>query len=146
MKRWVSVLVLGAGAMYSGAVLADEVKVAVAANFKGTIERIGKEIEKDLTSVANAARQLANDRFVLDWVERGMPKEQESILINQLKDMTSQYGLVTASFADRQSAAYYNQDGFLRILNHEQDNWFYDYTKSRQDLMLSIFRESNGEV
>ena len=93
-----------------------------------------------------AARQLANDRFVLDWVERGMPKEQESILINQLKDMTSQYGLVTASFADRQSAAYYNQDGFLRILNHEQDNWFYDYTKSRQDLMLSIFRESNGEV
>ncbi|MBS4635264.1 methyl-accepting chemotaxis protein [Aeromonas caviae] len=109
-------------------------------------QRIGKEIEKDLTSVANAARQLANDRFVLDWVERGMPKEQESILINQLKDMTSQYGLVTASFADRQSAAYYNQDGFLRILNHEQDNWFYDYTKSRQDLMLSIFRESNGEV
>ena len=109
-------------------------------------QRIGKEIEKDLTSVANAARQLANDRFVLDWVERGMPKEQESILINQLKDMAAQYGLVTASFADRQSAAYYNQDGFLRILNHEQDNWFYDYTKSRQDLMLSIFRESNGEV
>jgi len=109
-------------------------------------QRIGKEIEKDLTSVANAARQLANDRFVLDWVERGMPKEQESILINQLKDMTSQYGLVTASFADRQSAAYYNQDGFLRILNHDQDNWFYDYTKSRQDLMLSIFRETNGEV
>ncbi len=34
-------------------------------------QRIGKEIEKDLTSVANAARQLANDRFVLDWVERG---------------------------------------------------------------------------
>ncbi|MCO4203810.1 methyl-accepting chemotaxis protein [Aeromonas taiwanensis] len=109
-------------------------------------QRIGKEIEKDLTSVANAARQLANDRFVLDWVERGMPKEQEAILINQLKDMTSQYGLVTASFADRQSAAYYNQDGFLRILNHDQDNWFYDYTKSGQDLMLSIFRETNGEV
>ncbi|MFQ2093965.1 methyl-accepting chemotaxis protein [Aeromonas taiwanensis] len=109
-------------------------------------QRIGKEIEKDLTSVANAARQLANDRFVLDWVERGMPKEQEAILINQLKDMTSQYGLVTASFADRQSAAYYNQDGFLRILNHDQDSWFYDYTKSGQDLMLSIFRETNGEV
>ncbi|MFM9800972.1 methyl-accepting chemotaxis protein [Aeromonas dhakensis] len=109
-------------------------------------QRIGKEIEKDLTSVAGAARQLANDRFVLDWVARGMPKEQESILINQLKDMTSQYGLVTASFADRQSAAYYNQDGFLRNLTPEQDAWFYGYTKSPQDLMLSIFRESNGEV
>ncbi|HAT04144.1 MAG TPA: methyl-accepting chemotaxis protein [Aeromonas salmonicida] len=109
-------------------------------------QRIGKEIEKDLTSVANAARQLANDRFVLDWVARGMPKEQESILIDQLKDMAAQYGLVTASFADRQSAAYYNQDGFLRNLTPEQDAWFYGYTKSPQDLMLSIFRETNGEV
>ncbi len=109
-------------------------------------QRIGKEIEKDLTSVANAARQLANDRFVLDWVARGMPREQESILIDQLKDMTAQYGLVTASFADRQSAAYYNQDGFLRNLTPEQDAWFYGYTKSPQDLMLSIFRETNGEV
>ena len=109
-------------------------------------QRIGKEIEKDLTSVANAARQLANDRFVLDWVARGMPGEQESILIDQLKDMTAQYGLVTASFADRQSAAYYNQDGFLRNLTPEQDAWFYGYTKSPQDLMLSIFRETNGEV
>ncbi|EPU3917980.1 methyl-accepting chemotaxis protein [Aeromonas hydrophila] len=109
-------------------------------------QRIGKEIEKDLTSVAGAARQLANDRFVLDWVARGMPKEQESILIDQLKDMAAQYGLVTASFADRQSAAYYNQDGFLRNLTPEQDAWFYGYTKSQQDLMLSIFRESNGEV
>ncbi|HDX8357938.1 TPA: methyl-accepting chemotaxis protein [Aeromonas hydrophila] len=109
-------------------------------------QRIGKEIEKDLTSVAGAARQLANDRFVLDWVARGMPKEQETILIDQLKDMAAQYGLVTASFADRQSAAYYNQDGFLRNLTPEQDAWFYGYTKSQQDLMLSIFRESNGEV
>ncbi|ELI6430432.1 methyl-accepting chemotaxis protein [Aeromonas salmonicida subsp. salmonicida] len=109
-------------------------------------QRIGKEIEKDLTSVANAARQLANDHFVLDWVARGMPREQESILIDQLKDMTAQYDLVTASFADRQSAAYYNQDGFLRNLTPEQDAWFYGYTKSPQDLMLSIFRETNGEV
>ena len=109
-------------------------------------QRIGKDIEKDLNSVANAAKQLANDRFVLDWVARGMPKEQEDILISQLKDLTAQYGLVTASFADRQSAAYYNQDGFLRNLTQSQDAWFYDYTKSQQDLMLSIFREANGEM
>ncbi|MGY4026667.1 methyl-accepting chemotaxis protein [Aeromonas rivuli] len=109
-------------------------------------QRISKDIEKDLNSVANAAKQLANDRFVLDWVARGMPKEQESILIGQLKDLTAQYGLVTASFADRQSAAYYNQDGFLRNLTPEQDAWFYGYTKSSQDLMLSIFREANGEM
>ncbi|PTT56720.1 methyl-accepting chemotaxis protein [Aeromonas sp. HMWF015] len=109
-------------------------------------QRISKEIEQDLHGIAQAARQLATDRFILDWVERGMPKEQEPILINQLKDVANQYGLVTASFADRQTAAYYNQDGFLRNLTPTQDAWFYDYTKSQKEMTLSIFRESNGEV
>ncbi len=109
-------------------------------------QRISKEIEQDLHGIAQAARQLATDHFILDWVDRGMPKEQEPILINQLKDVANQYGLVTASFADRQSAAYYNQDGFLRNLTPTQDAWFYDYTKSQKEMTLSIFRESNGEV
>ncbi|WP_368170038.1 molybdate ABC transporter substrate-binding protein [Aeromonas sp. R4-3] len=45
MKKQLSVVLLGlfAGALHSGAARADEVRVAVAANFKGTIERIGKE-------------------------------------------------------------------------------------------------------
>lgn len=109
-------------------------------------QRISKEIEQDLNGIARAAQQLATDRFILDWVDRGMPKEQEPLLINQLKDVANQYGLVTASFADRQTAAYYNQDGFLRNLTPAQDAWFYDYTKSQKEMTLSIFRESTGEM
>jgi methyl-accepting chemotaxis protein len=109
-------------------------------------QRISKEIEQDLHGIARAAQQLATDRFILDWVDRGMPKEQEPLLINQLKDVANQYGLVTAAFADRQTAAYYNQDGFLRNLTPAQDAWFYDYTKSQKEMTLSIFRESNGQM
>ena len=45
MKKQLSVVLLGlfAGALHSGAARADDVRVAVAANFKGTLERIGKE-------------------------------------------------------------------------------------------------------
>ena len=45
MKPLLSVVIAGvcASALQAGAVQADEVKVAVAANFKSTIERIGKE-------------------------------------------------------------------------------------------------------
>ncbi len=45
MKPLLSVVIVGvcAATLHTGAVQADEVKVAVAANFKGTIERIGKE-------------------------------------------------------------------------------------------------------
>ncbi len=45
MKPLLSVVIAGvcAATLHTGVVQADEVKVAVAANFKGTIERIGKE-------------------------------------------------------------------------------------------------------
>ncbi|WP_148610858.1 methyl-accepting chemotaxis protein [Aeromonas sobria] len=110
-------------------------------------QRISKEIEQDLHGIAQAARQLATDRFILDWVDRGMPKEQEPILINQLKDVANQYGLVTASFADRQSAAYYNQDGFLRNMTPARDAWFFDYTQGQKAMAIRTYREkSNGEM
>ncbi|TNH88916.1 methyl-accepting chemotaxis protein [Aeromonas sobria] len=110
-------------------------------------QRISKEIEQDLHSIAQAAQQLATDRFILDWVDRGMPKEQEPILINQLKDVANQYGLVTASFADRQTAAYYNQDGFLRNMTPARDGWFFDYTQGQKAMAIRTYREkSNGEM
>ncbi|WP_033138113.1 methyl-accepting chemotaxis protein [Aeromonas finlandensis] len=110
-------------------------------------QRISKEIEQDLHSIAQAAQQLATDRFILDWVDRGMPKEQEPILINQLKDVANQYGLVTASFADRQTAAYYNQDGFLRNMTPARDAWFFDYTQGQKAMAIRTYREkSNGEM
>ena len=76
-------------------------------------QRIGKEIEKDLTSVAGAARQLANDRFVLDWVARGMPKEQESILIDQLKSIYIDGELDVVEVADGPDATVVAHDAEL---------------------------------
>ena len=40
----------------------------------------------------------------------------------------------------------WNQDGFLRQLNHQQDSWFYDFTSSNKAQSVSIFKESNGET
>lgn len=42
MKQLLSVVFCG-GALFGGAAQADEIKVAVAANFKGTLEKIGQE-------------------------------------------------------------------------------------------------------
>jgi hypothetical protein len=39
-------------------------------------QRIGKEIEKDLTSVANAARQLANDRLCWTGSSAACPRSR----------------------------------------------------------------------
>ena len=37
-------------------------------------------------------------------------------MLEKLRRLRQQYELMDASFVDRQSAAYYNQNGFLRLL------------------------------
>jgi methyl-accepting chemotaxis protein len=108
--------------------------------------QIRNKVELDISSLMNAAEQLAHSRMLLQWLENDRPAAQEPLVIAQLKDLTQQYDLAQASYADRQTAAYYTQDGFLRILTPAEDGWFFGYRDSRQERMLNVFTEANGEV
>lgn len=110
------------------------------------LQSIRKDVEKDLDTMTHAARQLANDPQISLWFEAGRPPEQEPLMLEKLRRLRQQYELMDASFVDRQSAAYYNQNGFLRLLTPQQDGWFYAYNQSPDEYMLSIFREPTGEV
>jgi methyl-accepting chemotaxis protein len=104
------------------------------------------KVELDISTLMNAAEQLASSKMLLKWLERGRPASEEGDVVAQLKSITQQYDLAQASFADRETAAYFTQDGFLRVLNQQQDGWFFDYKNSGQERMLNVFTEDNGDV
>ncbi|MCE9687884.1 methyl-accepting chemotaxis protein [Shewanella sp. AS16] len=108
--------------------------------------QIRHKIELEIAPLMNAAEQLANNRMLLAWLENNRPQAQEALVTGQLGDLVSQYKLAQASYADKQTAAYYTQDGFLRLLTQAQDGWFFDYRNSGQERMLNVFTEANGEV
>ncbi|MGX9461317.1 methyl-accepting chemotaxis protein [Shewanella sp. A14] len=108
--------------------------------------QIRNEVDLEISSLMQASKQLANSRMLLQWLQNDRPAEQESLVIAELNDLKDQYGLAQASYADRETAAYYNQNGFLRILNQQQDAWFFDFRDSTQERMLTVFTEENGEV
>lgn len=105
--------------------------------------RIRNQIDTEISVMQAATEQLATDDFILDWVERGFPPEEEAKLVNYLKKIQRQYQLTNASFADRQSARYWNQDGFLRTLqNDAADGWFFGFINSGQALSKSLYTEA----
>lgn len=67
-------------------------------------------------------------------------------MIKQLNNLRDQYKLNDASVANRKTAYYWNQNGFLRQLNQQQDGWFFGFTHSGKPTMVSMFQEANGEV
>ncbi len=110
------------------------------------LQQIRNKIELDINSLMHAAEQLANSPMLINWLENGRPADTETLVTDQLTNIKNQYKLAQASFADRDTAAYYTQDGFLRLLNPSQDGWFFDYKNSGQERMLNVFTEDNGEV
>ncbi|KZN52484.1 methyl-accepting chemotaxis protein [Pseudoalteromonas luteoviolacea] len=108
------------------------------------VESITKSLEQEIVVLKNAAEQLSSNRFILESAQNG--QLNEDLLLNELKRLQQQYGLATASWANRQNNKYWNQDGFLRVLNMQQDSWFFAFTQSRNAYSISIFQESPGDV
>jgi len=108
--------------------------------------QIRNEVDKEISTLQQAAHQLASNRFALERIKNTTFPADEAQLIQTLNDVKNQYQLIDASIANRKDGRYWNQNGFLRQLNHQQDSWFYDFTSSSKAQSVSIFKESNGET
>ena len=113
----------------------------------GMLERINGEIDREVSQLLLAAEQIASNEFISDAIEStDRDAALENKLVKQLNNVRNQYQLNDASVANRQTAYYWNQNGFLRQLNQQQDGWFFGFTQSGQSTMVSMFQEANGEV
>ncbi|MGF1906175.1 MULTISPECIES: methyl-accepting chemotaxis protein [Aliivibrio] len=111
------------------------------------LDRIGGEVDKEVSIISSAAEQMANNPFILNAIaDPDMTADEETILIDQLKQLKQQFSLNDASVANRKTADYWNQDGFLRRLTPQQDAWFFDFVQSGPERMLNVFTEQNGDV
>ncbi|MCF2856257.1 methyl-accepting chemotaxis protein [Pseudoalteromonas sp. SMS1] len=108
------------------------------------VESITKSLEQEIVVLKNAAKQLSSNRFIIDAAKSG--QLDEKLLLEELNRLQRQYGLATASWANREDYKYWNQNGFLRVLNQQQDGWFFAFKSSNQPYSISIFQEAPGDV
>ncbi|HSG50939.1 MAG TPA: methyl-accepting chemotaxis protein [Rheinheimera sp.] len=108
------------------------------------VRQVSLTLESQISQMTAATQQLAENPYILRWANAGFAAEDEGILLAQIRNVKQQLKLDAASWADRQSARYWNQDGFLRVLNQQQDGWFYGFRDSGQATNVSLFTEPNG--
>jgi methyl-accepting chemotaxis protein len=89
------------------------------------------------------AKTLANDKHIHDWVATGFAADKESMLVNKLGFLVKEYGLTSASFADKNTHKYWNHEGFLRVLKPEIDTWYFAYLKSGESDLVSVYHDKN---
>lgn len=109
-----------------------------------TLQRIRNELDKEISIMKSATKQLANDEFVNVWIQNGSPEDQEGIIVQNLNNILRQYDLSNVSVANRSTADYWNQGGFLRRLkNDQEDGWFFGFRDSGVESSMSLYTEAN---
>ncbi len=108
------------------------------------VTSITNEINAGIEKMQIIAAQIATDPFILQWAENGFDSSEETLLVKKLKSTALLNNLSSTSFADKQSAKYWNQDGFLRVLkNDNADAWFFAYKDSEQAHSVSVYDDPN---
>lgn len=110
------------------------------------VKQVGQTLDTQILQMTTITRQLAENPYVLAWASNGFAEAEESMLLTQIRAVQQQLQLDAASWADRQTGRYWNQDGFLRTLNPQEDAWFFAFRDSGQPTNVSLFTEPDGRV
>lgn len=133
---------IGATALYSAKKIIEHRMIE--SELPSKLQAIDNYITHDINQMISAAEQLSSNEFVLEWARSG--NNNDNTLLKELNRLVKQYDLATASWANRETAQYWNQDGFLRVLTKEQDSWFFAFTQSSVLFSISIYQESPTDV
>lgn len=110
------------------------------------VKQVGQTLDSQILQMTTITQQLAENPYILDWAAQGFTANEEPILLKQIRAVQRQLNLDAASWADRQTGRYWNQDGFLRVLTPQEDGWFFAFRDSAQATNVSLFTEPDGRV
>jgi methyl-accepting chemotaxis protein len=111
--------------------------------FNLSLVNLSQKIDARISSMKLIAKTVANDKHIHAWIESGLAVNQESILIEKLGFLVNEYGLTSASFADKNTHKYWNHEGFLRVLQPETDTWYFAYLASGESDLISVYHDKN---
>lgn len=111
------------------------------------LSSISQALNAEIGEMLTVADVIAHTPSYLEIAASG--QIQANQLVTELSELAQRFNLSNASFADRTSARYWNQDGFLRQLdaNSPGDQWFFAYRDSQQPRSAEVYVEPDtGEA
>ncbi|MCL6416643.1 methyl-accepting chemotaxis protein [Aestuariirhabdus sp. Z084] len=111
------------------------------------LQRVRNAVDGEIAEMKVLTQSIATNPFFLDWVKSGESAAGEEKLTQFLRMTRDNNQLSNASFVDKESAKYWNQDGLLRVLqNDDRDGWFYAFKNSGEAELASTYSYGDGNT
>ncbi|MDG3088326.1 methyl-accepting chemotaxis protein [Vibrio hannami] len=109
------------------------------------VQRVRNSVNSEIQQMKVVTRALAGNTLFLNWLENGTDASTEKLVVDYLGKIARDNGFSNASFADKESQKYWNQDGFLRVLTPDRDGWFFKFKSSGNSESASVYRSTTSD-
>ncbi|EJN29496.1 methyl-accepting chemotaxis protein [Pseudomonas sp. GM78] len=114
-----------------------------------SIEAMRNDIERILVQPLTAAKDIASNSMVRDWLAAGEDSAQTGTFTTYLEGVRAEHKAFTALMVGTASNHYFNEKGLDRTLSRSnpKDAWFYTFLDSDQPRTLNIDNDAaTGEL
>ena len=114
-----------------------------------SIEAMRNDIERILVQPLTAAKDIASNSMVRDWLAGGENSAQAESFVTYLEGIRAEHKAFTALIVGAASSHYFTEKGLDRILSRSNpaDAWFYSFLDSHQQRTLNIDNDTaTGEL
>ncbi len=111
-------------------------------------DSIYAEIQNKIMIPIHTTSLMAQDDFVISWVEEGELNSAE--MQNYLTRIKDKYSYSSTFFVSRSTLNYYRHDGILKKISNDDhyDNWYYNFINLNRSYALQVDtdEDSNGAI
>ncbi|PZW99189.1 methyl-accepting chemotaxis sensory transducer with Cache sensor [Pseudomonas sp. 478] len=114
-----------------------------------SIEAMRNDIERILVQPLTAAKDIASNSMVRDWLAGGENSAQTNTFVTYLEGIRAEHKAFTALIVGTASNHYFTEKGLDRTLSRSnpKDAWFYSFLDSNQPRTLNIDNDTaTGEL
>ncbi|WP_148815025.1 cache domain-containing protein, partial [Campylobacter concisus] len=112
--------------------------------FPLAVNEVGYKIESYIDKIIDASYQITQNSFLIDWVKNGEDEHGRKVLFDYFQTLAKNLKLDTIMFGSDKTLNYYVEDKILKVINPENDKWYYALKDGSSLSLIDINKAEDG--
>ena len=112
--------------------------------FPLAVNEVGYKIESYIDKIIDASYQITQNSFLIDWVKNGEDEHGRKVLFDYFQTLAKNLKLDTIMFGSDRTLNYYVEDKILKVINPENDKWYYALKDGSNLSLIDINKAEDG--
>jgi len=112
------------------------------------LSSIANELELQISLPLNSAKSMANNDFIINWVDEGEPETNIEHVASYLDRVKKTTGAMFSFIVSAETGIYYDNQGINRTVSssNPSDAWLYDFLNSNKSFSLDLDTDVTNNV